>query len=628
MGMILKFTKRFSLIAILLPFMSILSIVIYFEYTSTKKEVFSVIQKHYIDSKIELFKNYADYITQNYSENLKEKMASDDEFIIRLENELSVLKDSEIKYLYILYRDDDGKFRYLIDTTKEVEQKAEYNQKFDTQLSIWDNVYKTKIFKVAYQKELQTLWITIAYPIVIDGRVDAIIGSDLTYEIHQEISNTLKPIEKVYIYVIIFIAIMLLIIYFLIFIYYKTKNKSFLDPLTKVYNRQYLDEFLQTKSLENYFLFMIDLDFFKHINDSYGHDAGDEVLVAVSHEIKLNIRTKDVFIRFGGEEFLLFVHNKNIKDPAIVGNRIRQAVENIVINAHNNQIKITLSLGVNPFPHHSKDIDEAIKIADEQLYIAKTLGRNRVEIFTENTSESKSSKRISDVQLAIDEDRIKFAFQPIYSIKSNKIDKYEMLIRMFDINGSIVTPDNFLPSVKHTQVYISLTQLLIDTALEVLIKENIELSINLDLQDILNDDIMNFLKLKFLQNKTLASRLTIEVLEHEEINNFSLMKERINILKDMGFKIALDDFGSGYANFRYLMELNLDILKIDGTIIQGISKDVPAYNIVKTIVGFAKSMNIKTVAEHVEIKEEMEVLKEIDVDYLQGYYLGKPAFDF
>jgi diguanylate cyclase (GGDEF)-like protein len=218
---------------------------------------------------------------------------------------------------------------------------------------------------------------------------------------------------------------MLFLAYVLVYLYYQTRKKAFVDPLTHIYNRQYLSEFLERTSLQNYYLMMIDLDNFKRINDNFGHDVGDDVLVAVVKEIKSNIRHEDILIRFGGEEFILLVDKKESKDSIKVAERIRKAIMNLDIESHNNKIKMTLSIGVNPFPFGAKNIEEAIKIADEQLYIAKSSGRNRVEIFDETKKyESETSNRISDIRLAIDEGGIKCAFQPIFDAKTKEVKKY------------------------------------------------------------------------------------------------------------------------------------------------------------------------------------------------------------
>lgn len=624
-----KMGRNFIIFALLLPLMTIVSIFLYIEFIKTKETVFEVIKEHLINEKLQLFKNYSTYMQDTIGSNIKEVLGTGYSTREHYEQELRLLQGDEIEYLYLLYKDKDEKFRFLLDSTEDQEEKAEFDQKFDPQSDIWEKAYSSKTLQVVNQEELQSLWITIAYPLIVDGKVIAVLGADLTYHVYSTIVKTLNPMELVHYYFTIFMVVMLLLAYSLIYLYYINRKKSFIDPLTKIYNRQYLTEFLETTSLQNYKLMMIDLDHFKQVNDNFGHDVGDQVLIDVVSQIKSNIRQDSIFIRFGGEEFILLVYKLDVQACTLVAERIRKAVQSTTIHAGNHEINISVSIGINPFPYFAKNIEEAIKIADEQLYIAKISGRNRVEVFQEQyREESLTSKRISDVKLAIDEDRIKCAFQPIYCGKTQTLSKYEMLIRMIDKDENIIMPNEFLPSIRHTQVYINLTRYLLDVALNTLKEHDFDLTLNLDLQDILNDDIMSLLKERFSNNKTLAQKLCIEILEHEEITNFDLIKERIDILKELGFKIAIDDFGSGYANFRYLLHLNIDILKIDGSLIRNVNEDKFAYSIVQTISEFAKRMDIQTVAEQIETQDELQTVMELGIDYLQGYHLGRPAFDF
>jgi len=625
----LRTNKSFILLAIIIPSMTLVSFFIYGEFVQSNKHVFNIIKKQLMHDKTELFKNYSNHIVENHGQNIQEKICTNKIFAKKLEQELQLIQGDEIKYLYLLYKDSDGKFRYLLDTTKDAEEKSYIKQKFDPQSDIWEQAYKTKTVQTIEQEGLQTLWVSMAYPIVVDERVVAVIGADFIYSVYDKIENTLKPMEKLFYYIAIFMIIMLGIAYSLVYMYYITRKKSFIDPLTRIYNRQYLFEFLDNHSLQDYYLMMIDLDNFKLVNDNYGHDAGDEVLINVVAEIKSNIRQKDILIRFGGEEFIVLVNKKEVHNILKVAQRIRKAVSQLSIHTQNNIIKITLSIGINPFPYMSNNIEEAIKIADEQLYIAKSSGRNRVEVYnSDDKYESQTSKRISDIQEAIDNNRVRCAFQPIYSNANQEELKYEVLLRLLDKNSKPIPPDSFLPFIKNTQVYISLTRYVIDTAINAMKENNFNLAINLDLQDILNDDIMHLLKHRFENVPELASRMTIEILEHEEIQDFKLIQSKLKLLKTMGFSIALDDFGSGYANFAYLINLDIDILKIDGTIIRDLDKNESAYSVVKTICSFAKDMNMKTVAEQIETKEELEAVQELGVDYLQGYYLGRPEFEF
>ena len=625
---LLKMQRSFIVLLITIPFMTILSIVIYTEYIQTKEDVFKIIKEHLIDEKLHLLENYSESVSSNFDINIKKSFAADEELTLEYEDKLRLIEGDEIKYLYLLHKDVNGDFRFLIDATLDVNEKAEFNQKFNPQTEIWNKAYETGEVQIVHQKELDQLWVSIAYPILLERQVIAVIGADFTYDVYTQIIKTLNPLESLYSYVGVFILLMLILAYILMYLYYKTRKKSFIDPLTQTYNRQYLSEFLERSSLKNHHIMMIDLDHFKQVNDHYGHDVGDEVLITISQKIKNIIRKEDTLIRFGGEEFILFVYKQEIRASIDIANRIRNTIKNTVIHTDMNQISITLSIGVNPYPFHAKNIEEAIKIADEQLYIAKSSGRNRVEVFNDKEKESSSSsKRISDIHLAIDEQRITCAYQAIHSSKDRKIIKYEMLMRLIEKDGKIVAPNEFLSSIRNTHVYVSLTAIVLDLAIKTLKEKDCEVSINLDIQDLLNDDLMQLIKDKLENEQNLAKRLTVEILEHEEITNFTMIKKRIDFLKSMGVLIALDDFGSGYANFNYLINLDIDILKIDGSIIKNIEIDKPSYQIVKAIIAFAKGMGMTTVAEQVETKEECDILCALGVDCVQGYYLGRPEFD-
>ena len=622
---LLKTGKSLVLLVLLIPFLTLVSYLLYVQISTTKTGVFNIVQSYIINDKTTLMKNLSEYLIKEHIDK-NGKFIQKDFSADRYEDELRLIKSSKAEYMYILHRDEEGKFRFLYDATEDKFEKAEYNQRFFPQTDIWDRAYDSGKVQKIDQTKLDTLWITIVYPITVNGKTIAVIGADFTNDIYLDVVDTLSPIEKISFYVSVFMLIMLILSYILFFMYFKTRKKGFIDPLTNAYNRQYLNTFLETNSIKSYHIMMLDLDHFKMVNDNFGHDVGDVVLKTTVRVIKENVRSEDILIRFGGEEFILLAYKKDIQASVALANRIREAIKSESLHVENNKITMTLSIGINPYPSHAKNIEEAIKIADEQLYLAKTQGRDRVEVSDEK--QSQTSKRISDVQNAIDNNRIRCAYQPIFDNENSTLVKYEILIRMEDKNGSIVPPMEFLPYVKHTQVYINLTKFVVDNAIKILSEEKFNLSINIDLQDILNDDIVDLLKERFEDKPELAKRLTLEILEHEGISDFKLIQSRLQVLKDLGFLIAIDDFGSGYANFRYLVDLDIDILKIDGSIIKNIDKDESIHSIVHAIVGFSKSLGIKTVAEQVETKEELDTIKALGIDHTQGYYLGKPSFEF
>lgn len=604
--------------------MSMLSIYVYMNYLTTKTEVFTTIKKDLIAEKLSLFHNYVTHLQLEH--NIKSVKSMDKKELKHMEHDLELIKDKDITYLYMLYKDDNGQLRYLIDTTKNELDKAARGQLFAPQTDIWHKCYNTKKYQISLQKNLQTLWITLAYPVVYQDKVVAVLGADFTYDIYNQLIEHLQPMENLFFYITVFMIMLFILSYLLLYLYYKINKKTYLDQLTQIYNRQYLQEFIQQKSLQNYYLMLMDIDYFKRVNDHYGHDVGDDVLVAVVNEIKSNLREDDLIVRFGGEEFLIFISKKSTQEIEGVAQRLRLAIENLTIRTHSHILNITISLGVNPCPYKARNLDEAIKICDEQLYIAKNEGRNRISVFKDNNSEySTSHNRITDIQEAVNYERILCAIQPIMSVATQECNKYEVLMRMKDKDGKIIYPDAFLPFIKNTSLYLTLTKIILQKSIALLKENDFSLSINLDLQDILNGDIIALFKETFEKHHEFAQRITIEILEHEEINDFEQLKENLQMFKSLGFSIAIDDFGSGYANFIYLVNLDIDILKIDGSLIRGIDEESAAYQVVKTILYYAANMNILTIAEQVETKEEYDTLVTLGVDYIQGYYLGKPV---
>lgn len=623
-------SKKNSLLTFLfLPLMTLFLFILYYKYSMTTKQVFDVLYQQVISEKEFLIKNYVASVTDQIGEDFVEKLRSSETLRREYTDEMSLIRTKDLTYLYMLYKDDDGRYRYLMDTTQEGDEAAEFDQKFDPVTDAWSEAGLTKKTQVRKQSDLQTLWVSTVVPVIVGDVVVAYIGADFSYGEYRKIKKIVSPLKDIYFYASIFMVILLVSAYIQFILYLQSQRKSYIDPLTQIFNRQYLIEFFKTADISQYHLLILDMDYFKSVNDTYGHDVGDDVIIQTVNRIRKNIRSQDVFVRYGGEEFLILLK----RDASLVlhntAKRIKDVVSERNIVSHHHHIPMSVSIGVNPYPELAKNIDEAIKIADEQLYVAKTSGRNCIRIHEENDSDqSNRSKRLSDVHAALEDDRIRLAFQPIYDVTGKGLRKYEVLLRMIDEYGVLVFPDDFLPAIAHTSVYNKLTHFILTNVLDKLGEhKDIELSVNIDLQDLFNEEIMEIITTLLSKSPELAHRVTFEILEHEEIIDFEMIQTHIQRLRAFGCKIALDDFGSGYANFKYLLHLGIDILKIDGSLIRDIDQNENAQIIVKTIINFSNEIGVSTVAEQVETKEEYDKVQHLDIHSIQGYYLGRPKFD-
>ena len=205
---------------------------------------------------------------------------------------------------------------------------------------------------------------------------------------------------------------------------------------------------------------------------------------------------------------------------------------------------------------------------------------------------------------------------------NDKIVKYEALMRIFDKNGQIIMPNIFIHKAKKCRLYNKLMEIMIDKIIIYILEHKIHVSINLDYTDILNPHIKKVLINKVKTNQV-GEYLTLEILESEKVSNYDIVNDFINTIKKFGVKIAIDDFGTGFSNYENILNLNIDYIKIDGSLIKKIDEDI-YLNLIKSIVLFSKQQNIKVVAEFVSDLKTLRYVKNIEIDYSQGYHIGKP----
>ena len=393
------------------------------------------------------------------------------------------------------------------------------------------------------------------------------------------------------------------------------------DILTNLPNRQKLLEDLELKDC--LILSVFNILRFKEVNEYYGFEVGDKLLLSVAQKLRSLLKNNNLFLyKLQGDEFAILV-NKNIitlKEFKIQCENIIHSIKQIKFEIEENILEVNLVAGIsaekNYFinaemaKNHAKIENKDIIIFDENREIKSNL--------IENINWTQKLKK------ALNEDRIVIFIQAIISNETQKVEKYECLVRMIDEDGTIISPFKFLNVAKKSKLYNELTQKVIKKAFDYFANKDVEFSINLSLEDILHKPTIEFLKEKLEENRNAAQRLIVEIVEEEGIENYQEICDFIEKLKSYGCKIAIDDFGTGYSNFEYLMKLNVDIVKIDGSMIKYINQDLNAKIVTELIVTFAKKLNIKTVAEFVHSQEIHEIVTDMGIDFSQGFYLGVP----
>jgi len=546
----------------------------------------------------------------------------------KIDERLKTLLTPHIKYAYLLYRDNRGVFRFLSDASIH-EEKAFIDQKFDVESPEWLQIYITKEPVIIRHTLLQQLSISYLVPILNHGNVELILAIDFSIHKIEEINQIIHTIQNG------IVGVMSVIFAILIFVIIQTKQFSavrksaFIDKLTNVYNRNYLQKYEDFINLDDYILATLDIDYFKKVNDTYGHDVGDKILKQVANTILLTIRHKeDIVIRYGGEEFLILA--KTRRDGHLVAlnmiERIFYAIqENQFYISAEEAIKVTVSIGVNLVPHKSRTFQEAFKLADVALYNAKTKGRNKIEIYDENENTQNTCMSLNEIKEAIEEHRIRCYYQKIIHTQTQELSHYEALLRIIDKNGNVILPNKILPTIKGTFILRNITKEVLSICYQQLCQyPTVSISINLNPHDVVDESILTILKL-YAEEKNIAPRLGLEIIETEDITSREDAKSNLLMLKSLGYTTYIDDFGSGYSNFIYLTEIETDYIKIDGTIIQKILDDKISFLLVKNIVAFAKEARIKVIAEYVSDASIYEMVQSLGIEYSQGVFFSTPS---
>jgi EAL domain-containing protein (putative c-di-GMP-specific phosphodiesterase class I) len=301
--------------------------------------------------------------------------------------------------------------------------------------------------------------------------------------------------------------------------------------------------------------------------------------------------------------------------------KLLEKINEIKFSVEDQSIFISFSCGI------SSNKDPLLIKANTALQSAKSTSKNIVLYKDSLDAKEQITKNIDALLVlkeAIAKNQIIPYFQPIYNTKRKKIEKYEALARIVRDDGSVIAPFAFLDIAIKSKLYPEITKAMISKSFEFFKDKEYEFSINLSILDIQNQETLKFIFSK-LKEFTEPQRVIFEILESHKIDDYEEIKSFITEVKKYGCKIAIDDFGSGYSNFSHILALKVDCLKIDASLVKYITTDENSKTIIKTIVSFASNLGLKTIAEFVEDSESLKTLEDIGVDFIQGYYIGKPS---
>ncbi|WP_457597717.1 EAL domain-containing protein [Hydrogenimonas sp.] len=401
--------------------------------------------------------------------------------------------------------------------------------------------------------------------------------------------------------------------------YYDRLIDSFLvDPLTGLGNLNRLKQEIGSGGPVS--MALVNIDRFKELNDYYGFEMGDMVLKDVASHLKRVVPPDTRLYRIGGSEFAL-VRGAEFEVAEIV--ELLAELHNLSFEKRRlEELRITMTAGVVQMQS-----DRLIEKASIALSAAKQ--RNKPFEFYRNAREleidyKRHIRWMQEVEEAIAQERVVLHYQPIEKVGEPHRKRYEALVRIVDRDGGIHLPGEFLDVVLHSRLYAKITRIVVEKAFETFRHGECHFSLNLSINDIKDPMCRNYVY-ESLHRYERPERVTFEILESEEVSDFETLDEFVRMVHSLGAKIAIDDFGSGYSNFHYLLKMKADYFKIDASLIRHIHEDPDSRILVESIVQFARRIGIETVAEYVENEEIARMCVELGIDYLQGYHIGRPS---
>ena len=416
------------------------------------------------------------------------------------------------------------------------------------------------------------------------------------------------------------------------------EHQAYHDALTKLPNRSLfidrLDQALKLASRNQTLLavLFLDLDNFKAINDSLGHDTGDQVLINIADKLNANLREMDTIARLGGDEFTLIV--SGFEDSHFI-NDVVQKLYNIMqqpmhINGH--ELYATSSIGISVFPDNGETSETLLKNADAAMYKAKESGRNNFEFYTHDMTERAFEHVLmeSNLRRALEQQEFIIYYQPQYDASTQKIIGMEALLRWEHSEMGMISPAKFIPIAEKTGLIVELDRWVMQTATQQVSQwhqsglQPGRLSLNMATKQLEQKDLLEFIKTTLQQNKCKPEWISFEITESQIMKNPDKAISLLAEISMLGIEIAVDDFGTGYSSLTYLKRLPVDKLKIDRAFINELPNDEEDVAIVRAIIALSKSLKLSVIAEGAENKQQVDFLLAEGCPEIQGFFFAKP----
>ncbi|MFD3448403.1 putative bifunctional diguanylate cyclase/phosphodiesterase [Microbacteriaceae bacterium 4G12] len=408
------------------------------------------------------------------------------------------------------------------------------------------------------------------------------------------------------------------------------RKLAYHDTLTGLPNRLHFTELLQDwlKEKHPFACLFFDLDRFKMVNDTFGHLIGDNLLCKVTSRLEQVLTDTEVLGRFGGDEFVMLTRRHSGNSLKKLSDEILNCLqEPFELDGH--EVYVSASIGICLYPQDGMDVETLLKHGDLAMYHAKKEGRNKIRFFTDDlrAQMNRDMKIELALQKAIRDEELEIVMQPVLHLHTKQPVGVEALLR-WNMEGEPVSPAEFIPIAEESGLIVPLGDWVLEKACQEFLARmtqyDVRLSVNLSIHQLMQKRFVSYVQDVLRRTSFPPERLILEITESVAIQHFEYIGSLLQELRKMGISIALDDFGTGYSSLRYLKQLPIDIVKIDRSFIRDLNYLQPERTIVKAVIEIAHSLNISVVAEGIETQEQVELLKDMNCDFIQGFYYAHP----